>query len=273
MEGIADERAKAEAAAVAKGPGSSAAEGAKPQFVLNTSLRTRVNNVDVVNRSMDRTEMTISVEFAYSPSDGPGEVGIDLASTDEPEATGYFTCPPHDLAKVSKKPVLFPVKFRPPPSGVGASYPTDKIWIYLKNGAEKSYIFTATMLLVWRPPPGEAAPAPVVAQSTVQMESFKQNDPFSGYVAVKYNLASGDGRLRLRVYDSSKPASADWFQSEDVPIKPGLGVQLVRIAVPGSGPGPDLFNADTIEISLLAADGKALASLKRQTQMTWARPK
>ncbi len=229
--------------------------------------------MDVVNRSLDRSEMTIGVEYAYSSQDGPAKLGVDLASTDEPEATAYFSSPPLEPGKGSRNFALFPIKFRPPPSGVGASFPTDKIWVYLIKGGEKSYVFTATMLLVWRPPDGAASRSIAVPQSTVQMESFKQNDPFSGYVAVKYNLIAGNGKLHLRVYDSSKPHSAEWFQSDDVPVKPGPGEQLVRISVPGNSPGPDLFNADTIEIILLGANDKALATIKSQTAMTWAKPK
>ena len=84
---------------------------------------------------------------------------------------------------------------------------------------------------------------------------------FSGSVTVRYNLAVDSGRIHLRIFDSAKPASGDWFESEDVPIKSGPGLNLVRIKVPPESKGPDFFSADTIEITLLDDKDKVLATV------------
>jgi hypothetical protein len=130
------------------------------------------------------------------------------------------------------------------------------------------------MLLSWHSPGGGAStPAPAPAQSTLQMDDFKQTDTFSGQVIARYNLAANAGVLRLRIYDSAKPQSADWFKSEDAPIKSGPGLQPLKISVSPASTGPDLFNADTIEITILDDHDKVLASAKSQTPMIWAKPK
>jgi hypothetical protein len=85
--------------------------------------------------------------------------------------------------------------------------------------------------------------------------------------------ASATARLRLKVYDSAKPSTAAWFVSDDIPIKTGLGVQLVRTGVSKDAPSPDVFNADTVEVQLLDEKGSATISVQKKTTMTWAKPK
>ena len=112
------------------------------------------------------------------------------------------------------------------------------------------------------------------AGNTIQLEDFKQNDPFSGYVTVKYSLQAPSGRLRARLMDSANPKSAQWFESEDVPIESGSGLKLVKFAVRPDATSPsDLFDADTIEIELLDKSGAVLGTVKKQTPMRWAKPK
>lgn len=85
--------------------------------------------------------------------------------------------------------------------------------------------------------------------------------------------ARGGGKLRLRVYDSAQPATADWFASDDVTIKSGPGLELLKVSVPKEAPSPDLFSADTIEVQMLDSDGAVVASVKKQSAMSWAKPK
>jgi hypothetical protein len=270
---MAEEKAKAAVPA-------SASPASKAAFVISTRARTKVSNVDVVNRNIDRTEMTIAVEYQYASDDGPVRMGVDVASTGEPGASDYFSCPAMDVGKGSRNFVMFPVKLNVAAAqGVKRpTLPTDKIWIYLADAAgQKSYIFQGTMMLVWHIP-GSAqtdapATAPSGASSTLEIESFKQNGLFSGYVTVKYNLRAAEGRLRLRVFDSANPVTASWFTSDDVAIKSGPGMELVKIAVPESAASPDVFNADTVEIQILGADGTVLNTLRKQSPMSWAKPK
>ena len=224
--------------------------------------------------------MTISVDYDFYKEDGRPKMGVDMASSEDPSVSGYFSCPAMDVGRRSHDSILFPVKlsaaaadaFRRP------TLPTDKIWVYLLDGSGvKSYIFQGTMILLWHVP-GAAryAPAPAVAAApagAVEIEDFKHNDLFAGYVIVKYNSPVEGGRLHLRVFDSANPSSADWFASNDVSLKSGPGVQLVKVAsLPGAN-SPDVFKVDTLEIQLLDDKGKILASGTKEVPMTWAKRK
>ena len=197
-------------------------------------------------------------------------------------ASTYFSSPTAEIGRTSRPFVLFPVKFNPASGSApkGGSYGTDKIWVYLTGpSGEKQYISSATMLLMWHPPGGAtegAAPVAAVragSQSTAQIESVKQNNAFGGSVTVRYNLGVDSGRIHLRLYDSAKPESADWFDSEDVPIKSGPGLNLVNFKVPPESKAPAIFSADTIEITLLDDKDKVLATVTAKSSMSWAKPK
>jgi hypothetical protein len=285
---LAEEKTKAEAEAkrlseekskaVAAAPAAQAAPASKKTaFAISSKAKSKVTSIDVVNRNIDRTEMTIAVEYQYSKDDAMPKMGIDLASTEEPLASDCFTCAPSEIGKGSRNFIMFPVQLN-----VGAAQqfkratlPTDKAWVYLSDDSgQKSYIFQATMMLIWHLPGAAAAPVAAASGNTVEInDNFKQNDYFSGYITVKYNLVPAGGRLRLRILDSSNPAVASYFASDEVPVKAGPGLQLVRIAVPKESKAPDVFNADTIEIQLLDAKGAVLASLQQHTPMNWAKPK
>jgi membrane protein involved in colicin uptake len=251
----------------------------KSAFVISSKTKTKVTNVDVVNRNLDRTEMTIAVEYQYAKADGPARMGVDVASTDDPGVADYFSCPPMDIGKGSRNFVMFPVQLNvaAAQSVKRPTLPTDKVWIYVADASgQKSYIFQGTMMLVWHIPGGAQPGAPTAAQSggnTLEIESFKQNDLFSGYVTVKYNIRASEGRLRLRIFDSANPTTASWFASDDIAIKSGPGLELVRIAVPKGAASPDVFSADTVEIQMLNAKGAVLTALRKQSPMSWAKPK
>jgi hypothetical protein len=253
--------------------------GARAAFAIAPNLKTKISNIDVVNRNMDRTEMTIAIEYQYAKEDGWSKMGVDVSSTEEPGAAEFFSSPAADIGRGSRSFVMFPVKLN---AAAAQSFkrptlPTDKVWIYLVDASgAKSYIAQSTMILVWHIPGGGGPAAAAVAapRNTVEIESFKQNDLFSGYVSVRYNLAAGpDAQLRLKVSDSANPPTVGWFASDDIPIKAGVGVQLVRIAVPKEAPSPDVFNADTIEVQMLDAKGAVTASIQKKATMTWAKPK
>jgi hypothetical protein len=285
---LADEKAKVEAEAkareeaakqLAQEKAAAASSVRKPAFAISSTAKTKVTNIDVVNRNLDRTEMTIAVEYHYSKDDGAVRMGVDVASTDNPGISDYFSCVAANIGKGSRNFVMFPVKLN---SAAAHSLnrrtlPTDKVWIYIINAAgEKSYIFQGTMMLVWHISGGSEASPTALAQgshNTLEIESFKQNDLFSGYVTVKYNLRSSEGHLHLSVYDSANPATAEWFESDDIPIKSGPGLQLVRIDVPKRAHSPDVFNVDTVEIQMRDAHGSLLASSRNQSPMSWAKPK
>jgi hypothetical protein len=285
---LAEEKAKAEAEtrraaaekAGAASPTAQAAPAATPApFALSSTARTKVINIDVVNRNIDRTEMTIGVEYKYAKEDGQAEMGVDIASTEEPRAAAYFSSAPARIGRGSRNFLMFPVKVNAAAAAQDlrrATLPTDKVRIYLAApGGAKSYVFEATMLLVWQLPGGATASAPEPAgQNIIDIDTFKQNDLFNGCVTVRYDMAArGGGKLRLRVYDSAQPATADWFASDDVTINSGPGLGLLKVSVPKEAPSPDLFNADTIEVQMLDSNGAVVASVKKQSAMSWAKPK
>ncbi len=277
---LAEERTRAEAAARIAGitPSTSSRSAA---FVLSKTARTKVSNVDVVNRSLDRSEMTIEVKYDYKAEDGLGLMGVDVASADDAAASTYFTSPAATVGKSSRSFLLFPVKFNPSSEAIpkSGSFGTNKVWVYLAGpNGEKTYISSATMLLVWHPPraaaaAAPAAAAPAVSGSTARIGDVTQNNAFSGSAVVHYNLGVDSGRIHARLYDSANPESAGWFDSEDVPIKSGPGISLVNFRVRALSPGPAIFSADTIEITLLDEQNKVLATVQTKSDLSWAKPK
>jgi hypothetical protein len=271
---LAAEKAKAATAIAQAAPAAPAAP-----FALSSTAKTKIINIDVVNRNIDRTEMTIAVEYKYAREDGRPNMGVDVASTEEPRAAAYFSSAPAAIGRGSRNFVMFPVKLNAAAAAQDlhrATLPTDKVRVYLADaGGPKSYLFEATMLLVWHLPGGAPAPSPAAAdENTIDIDSFKQNDLFNGYVTVRYNMAArGGGKLRLRVYDSAHPETAGWFVSEDVTIKSGPGLQLLKVSVPKDAPSPDLFTADTVEIQMLDSQDAVVAGIKKQSPMSWAKPK
>jgi hypothetical protein len=252
--------------------------GMATSFVLASNFRTKVNNIDIVGRSLDRTEMTIGVDYDLAKEDGKTKMGVDFASTDDPSISGYFSSAVADVGHAGHNSVLIPVKLGAAAANAfkRAALPTDKIWIYLTDASGvKSYIFQGTMLLLWRVPGHSAAAqaADAAPHNTAQIESFKQNGLFDGYVIVKYNLLANGGRLHLRVFDSASPSAADWFANNDVALKSGPGMQLVKIAVSPEAKSPDVFKLDTLEIQMLDENGNTLATGRKETPMTWAKPK
>lgn len=61
--------------------------------------------------------------------------------------------------------------------------------------------------------------------------------------------------------------------SGEVPLKSGPGMQLVKVAVRRGAESTDVFKVDTLEIQMLDEQGNILASGKKETPMTWAKPK
>lgn len=290
----AEERAKKEAEAKSKAEDEArqlaaqrlqAEERAKrgpagDHFAIAPGMKSKVTNVDVVNRSVDRTQMTIGVEFEYKDDLGAKPLlGVSIARTGDPQVTDYFSSNPMEIGKSRRNFALFPVKFQPPASQSANwnTFATDKVLVYLAEtaSAKKLNLFPATMMLLWRPPGGGAGPAsPEKNSSTITMEDFKQNDLFSGQVTVRYHLIGDAGRIRVRVLNASNPASASWFEEAETPIKGGRGIQILKIGVnPDAKIPTDVFKADTIAIDLLDSKGNPVATEKKESPMSWAKPK
>jgi hypothetical protein len=127
---------------------------------------------------------------------------------------------------------------------------------------------------MWRAP-GSAPPVQVAtATHTIDFDDFKQNDASDGYVAIRYNLMGGAGRLRVAVYDSSNPATREYFATSQVDVTPGRGLQTLEVKVEPESKSPtDFIRADTIEIEMVDKTGRILAKTSKKANMTWSKPK
>ena len=149
-------------------------------------MKTKITNVDVVKRSIDRTEMLIGVEYEYKDQISTPAVGVDVFRQAQPEVSRYFASGAAEISKSRRNFALLPVKFQPP-AGLSdsAAFSTDKIMVYLQevNSGRRFNIFPATMLLVWRAAGAKAA-ANQNNGNSVEIDDFKQNDASNGYVSV-----------------------------------------------------------------------------------------
>jgi hypothetical protein len=243
------------------------------------NLKSKVTNVDIVNRSIDRSQMTIGVEYEYKDNFGSkASMGVDVLRQSEPQVAGFFKGTAVEVGKSRRNFVLFPVKFTPP-AGVGADasgFPTDKVLVYLSDSAAQRHnLYAATMLLMWRAPGSANVAAPVAsATHTIDFDDFKQNDASNGYVSIRYHLLSGKGRLRVSVFDSANPGSRDYFARSAVDVNPGRGIQTLEVKVePDSKSPTDFVRADTIEIEMIDSGGNVLAKTSKRAAMAWSKPK
>ena len=249
-------------------------------------IKSQVLNLDVVNRSLDRSEMTIGVEFDYNDKFGSKPLlGVAVAKTGMAEASEYFSAEPMEIKRSRKETVLVPVKFQPPTGKAGSfnNYATDRMLVYMADGATAKQVnlFAATMFLVWRPPtagpatPGGAAgsASAVKVDGTVDIDLVRQEDVYTGYVTVRYTT-SGNAKLRVKLYPKGKPAAAEWFKVETASVKQGSGVELFKVAVdPQAKTEYDLINIDVIEVELLGGNGQVVASKQMAQTMSWVKPK
>ncbi len=250
-----------------------------PAFApIASDLKTRITNVDVVNRSLDRTQMTIGVEFEYKDNIGAKPMlGVDIIKTSEPSATRYFQSKPAEIGKSRRNFLLFPVKYQPPQTSAEySSFSTDKVMVFLQEAesGRRYNVFPVTMLLMWHLPDADVqAATSITVGSTVELDDFKQNEPHAGYLTLRYHLADGSGRLRARIFDSTNPESAKWFDASFANITAGRGFQVLDISVRSQAPAHNnLVRTDTIEIELVDRQGQILSRVQKQLPMIWAKP-
>ena len=253
--------------------------GADPMAVT-AGAKSKVTNVDVVNRSVDRTQMTIGVEFEYKDDLGPKPMlGVQVARSGDPKVSEYFHSQPAEIGKSRRNFALFPVKFQPPASE-SAQWPafaTDKVMVYLSEsaGGRRLNLFPATMMLLWKAPGSTFNPATAAQNPNhVQLEDFKQNDFFSAQLTVRYRLEDQAGKIRVNVVSAAHPTSSKWFEDTESAVKGGRGIQILKIGVsPTAAVATDVFKADAIVIELLDQSGKVVATERKESPMNWAKPK
>ena len=249
----------------------------KEALPVDSSLKTRIANLDVVNRSFDRSQMTIGVEFEYKDSLQQPMLGVDVLRKGEPAARGFFEAQTAEIAKSRRNFVLVPVKFHPPKPEDEAydAFATDEVMVYLQDASNGRHnLLPASLLLSWHSPQARKREASPEAGAALQIEWIKQNDLFSGYVAVKYSMASASSQLRLLLFDSSNLKSIEWFATPELVLNAGSGLELMKFAVRRDASSPvDIIKTDMIQIDLLDSAGKALATVSTNTPLTWAKPK
>ncbi len=257
-------RLKAELAAQAVAEQASAVAG---------KSRTKITNVDVVNRSLDRSQMTIGIEF--DRKDKFDYMGVSVEHSANPSVKNYFTCEPKEVGR--QKYALVQVAYAKP-SASASTVVTDRLQIYgteSPGAVEPIPLHTATMLLVWRAPgsttgAAEATPAPA-QMSSVEITDFRQRTPTSGYASVTYRLLENSGQLRVRLKNSAQPGSNGWFLTEPVAVKAGQGLELIPVTVSAENAPGGALNVDTIEVELLDAAGKVISQTVKTTSITWSR--
>ena len=270
----AEEEAKAKEAARIEAERRARSTAAAATPVPASNMRSKVTNVDIVNRSLDRSQMTIGVEFDYKDDLAKPYMGVDVTRTGDSQSGSFFKSQTVEIKRSSQKLALFPVRYQPPDPETFSSFSTDRILIYLQDtvSMQKYTLLPATMLLMWRVP-GAAAPN-AAPTGTLQLTDFKQNDLFSGYISLNYTLSAPSGTIRAKMYHSANATSAKWFKIQEVPVRSGSGLQVVQIFVRPDAESPsDIINVDTIDVELVDAAGTVVANVRKDAPKTWARPK
>lgn len=277
---IAKEKAKEKAEAQARATEAALIKKEQKELLLASDgssdlgqqqvLESRVTNVEVVNRSRDRSRVTLGIEFEIKDKFGfKPLIGARMLSSDLEETGPVFASAPAPVEK-RKKFVLLPVTFAPSNEHDSLTMLTDRIEIFVtdESGEEHIPLETVTLPLTWRAP-GFTEPSNVAG--TIALQEFRQRNTHSGYATIKYYLPHGSGQLRVKVFDSSQPESASWFETSPVPVRSGRGLELVPVRIAGAGqyPGGDV-SVDTVEVELLGDSGEVMGKVSRLTSINWS---
>lgn len=266
-------KAEQEAAEAARLKAEQQAQATEQAAATNGRSRTKITNVDVVNRSLDRSQMTIGIEF--DRKDKFNFLGVSVEHSANPAVKNYFACEPKEVGR--QKYALVQVAYAKP-AATATTVVTDRLLVY---GSEASTavdpipLHTATMLLVWRAPGSSGTPAAnpptTTPASTVEITDFRQRTPTSGYASVTYQLPEGTGQLRVRLKNSTQAGSSNWFLTEPVSVKAGQGLELIPVTVSADNAPTGALTVDTIEVELLDAAGKMVGQTTKATSITWSR--
>jgi len=245
----------------------------------NKNIQTKITNIDVVNRSIDRSQITIGVEYEYKDRLLSPALDIAIFSKDAPESENYFSSIPSPIGGSRRNFCLFSVKFNPPQEAIKQNqiFTTDTISIYLTSPSltEKQLLFSGILLLSWRQPSTTIQALPSVRTSplenSIAIERFGQNAMHSGYAVIKYKLINDSAIIRIKLSDVKHPETASYFEFNDVKINKGSGIQYVEFNVRNLPTVPKVFQANLLEIDLIDTKGKILATLTKNVPMVWAK--
>jgi len=123
-------------------------------FVLSSNFHTKISNVDIYSRNLERSALTLSVDYDFAKEDGKPKMGVDFVSTSDPAVSKYFSGPAMRLSRGRHNTGYLPVKLdAAADASKRTTLSTDQIWIYLVDAAGvKSYIYQVPMVLFWHVP-------------------------------------------------------------------------------------------------------------------------
>jgi hypothetical protein len=123
-------------------------------FVLSSNFHTKISNVDIYSRNLDRSALTLSVDYDFAKEDGKPKMGVDFVNTGDPSVSKCFSGPAMRVSRGRHNTVFLPVKLdATADASKQATLSTDQIRIYLVDAAGvKSYIYQVPMVLFWHVP-------------------------------------------------------------------------------------------------------------------------
>ncbi len=243
-------------------------------------FKTQVRHVDVVNRSRDRTSMTIGVEFEMRDQLDSPAMGVRVTRKDEPRAFQLFESDPEPIGRSRRNFLLLPVRFNPslfPSAESLAQYATDQVQVYMTPNpdfSDKYRLFDTTMLLHWESEANsKVTEIQRINDDYLEIDTFKKNDLHQGYVSIRYRLKSDNsGKIIVALFDSKNPATRSWIDTDIRYISGDVGLEVLNFSVSPDAdpPSGNLFDLDTILIQLLDSNDQVIAEIRKQTPMTWA---
>lgn len=240
------------------------------------TLKTRITNLDVVNRSLDRSKATVGVEFEYMDDLSDPVMGVYVSRTGDAKSPNFFKTAPVGIGKSRRNFILVPVSFDTQAARLaeGEVYYSDRMTVFIEETVKRRRyeLFTATMLLKWSASGTSGSGLPA-NPTTLEMDDLKQINPGAGYVTIRYNHPSGASVLHVKIYSSSNPATADLLTIEDQKVPAGRNLQLVEYALkPDARIPSDGLKMDTLEIELRDETGKVISQLRKEISITLTRP-
>lgn len=258
-----------------------------PEAVIREAgdARSKIKDLSVLSRSLDRTEATLGLEVQYREKNlNEPLLGVKVTRTGSPEAEKLFKAPPVDLEDSrSTSTFVLPVKFDPPDptSSRYRRYATDQVSVFLADNRSQQQmeLSEALVYLNWRAPGSDASSANQSAISGsvpggLKVDTIKQYDVYSGYVTIHYELAKGPGRLKVVMYDTTNPLSYQWFDIEERRVPQGRGFELVKIKVKSTAQNAtDLLSPNKMEIVLMDANNEVAGRTQQEMNINWVIPR
>lgn len=255
---------------------ASQAEPVTMAKVSSAALKTRITNLDIVNRSLDRSKVTVGVEFEYLDDLSDPFMGVYVSRTGDAPSSGFFKTTPVGIGKSRRNFILVPVSFDSQAAHLasGDVYYSDRLTVFIEETMKRRRyeIFTATMLLKWAAP-GSSVSGALASTAALEMDDLKQINPSAGYVTIRYNYPAGASILHVRIYASGNPATADLIAIQDQKVPAGRNLQLVEYALKPDAKIPsEGLQVDTVEIDLRDTTGKVISQVKKEISITLTKP-